>query len=69
MVDSKQNMSLQCVLAAKAANSILCCINRDTTSLLRDGITPLYLGLIRPYIEYYMQFWAPQCKKDINKHE
>ncbi|GAB0176620.1 sodium-coupled monocarboxylate transporter 1 [Grus japonensis] len=66
LVDEKLNIGQQCVLAAQKANCILGYIKRSVTSRSREGILPLYSALVRPHLEYCIQLWGLQHKKDMD---
>ncbi|KFP71617.1 hypothetical protein N310_11453, partial [Acanthisitta chloris] len=66
LVDKNLNMAQQCMLAAQKANCILGCIKSSMASISGEMVLPLYSALVRPHLEYCLQVWGPQNKKDVN---
>ena len=68
-ISANLKFSQQCNEAAKKANRMLGFIKRNFTYKSKDIILPLYNSLVRPHLEYAVQFWAPHLSKDIHKLE
>ncbi len=68
-VVSSLKFSKQCKDAAGKANRMLGFVNRNVSFKTKDVILPLYTSLVRPHLEYVVQFWAPHHAKDIVKLE
>ena len=61
--------SEQCAAATNKANRMLGYIKRNFKYKSKDIILPLYKSLVRPHLEYGVQFWSPYLQGDIEKME
>ncbi|GAB0182190.1 hypothetical protein GRJ2_000684300 [Grus japonensis] len=59
------NMIRQCALAGQKANCVLGCIKNSVTSRSKEVILLFYFALVRPHLEYCVQLWGPQYRRDI----
>lgn len=65
LVVTKTNVSYKCALAAQKVNSLLGYIRRSVASRSKRVILLLYSALVKPHLEYWVQFEAPQHKRDM----
>ena len=63
IINEDFKMVHQCSAASKKANRILGYIKKTVSSRSGNIILPLYRGLVRPHLEYAVQFWSPYLKK------
>ena len=65
LMNGKQDMNQQCALVAQKANHILGYIKSSVASRVKEVILPLYSALMRTHLEYCIQMWSPQYRRDV----
>lgn len=68
-VDSDLKFKKQCSEACKKANKALGYISRHFCYKSKDIILPLYKAIVRPHLEYAVQFWSPFLREEVAKME
>ncbi len=61
--------SNQCSKVVKTANKLVGFIGRTFEHKSEKVILTLYNSLVRPLLEYYVQYWSPYYREDIDKLE
>ncbi|KAJ7395345.1 hypothetical protein BTVI_155870 [Pitangus sulphuratus] len=58
------NMIWLCALTASKSTRVLGYIAKSIASRWREGILPLCSDLVRPHLQFCVQLWCPQHRKD-----
>ena len=69
VVTNDFKFSAQCIEAEKRANKILGYIKRQFRYRTTRTVLTLYRALVRPLLEYAVQFWSPCLRQDIARLE
>uniref|UniRef100_A0A4W3J4I1 Reverse transcriptase domain-containing protein n=1 Tax=Callorhinchus milii TaxID=7868 RepID=A0A4W3J4I1_CALMI len=65
LAHQSQKVSMQVQQATRKANGILAFIAKGLEYKSREVLLQVYKALVRPHLEYYVQFWSPCLRKDI----
>uniref|UniRef100_UPI00398ECED7 nucleotide-binding oligomerization domain-containing protein 1-like isoform X3 n=1 Tax=Pristiophorus japonicus TaxID=55135 RepID=UPI00398ECED7 len=65
MVHQSLKVGMQVQQAVKKANGMLAFIARGFEYRSREVLLQLYRALVKPHLEYCVQFWSPNLRKDI----
>ena len=69
IITSDLKPSDHCTEVVKTANKLIGFIGRTFEHKTEKVILTLYNSLVRPHLEYCVQFWSPYYRKDIDKLE
>ena len=59
LVNSNLKPREQCIEVRNKANRILGFISRSVSNRTEEVILKLYIALVRPHLDYAVQFWSP----------
>ena len=68
-ISNDLQFSKHCIDVEKKAQKLLGYIKRQFITRKKDTILTLYNALVRPHLEYAVQFWSPSLRKDIERLE
>ena len=69
VISSDMKFSQQCIEVEKKAQKLLGYIRRQFQYRDKETVLTLYNSLVRPHLEYAVQFWSPTLRKDIERLE
>ena len=69
LVTSDFKVGEQCVAAERKAQKILGYVKRVFVHRNRETVMALYKTLVRPHLEYAVQFWSPTYRCDVDRLE
>ena len=69
VISKDLKFSQQCIEAERKAQKLVGYIKRQFSHRNKEIVLPLYNSIVRPHLEYAVQFWAPSLRKDIDRLE
>ena len=68
-LNANMKVSEQCRIAESNGNQVLGMIRRNITYEDKSLIVPLYKAIVRPHLEYCIQAWNQNVRRDIDMLE
>ena len=65
-MNANMKVSEQSRITASKGNQVIGMIRRNITYTEQSLIIPLYKAIVRPHLEYCIQAWNPDLRKDID---
>ena len=69
IISNDLKFSKQCINVEKKAQKLIGYIKRQFRNRNKEIVIPLYNALVRPHLEYAVQFWCPTLRMDIERLE